>query len=70
VRREIVEKEIVERETVEEESVEEEIVEKEIVEDEFEMKFESERRDETSTIELIENNRKKLNERDVYNKIS
>ncbi len=70
VEKKTVEKKTVERKTVEEESVEEEIVEKETVEDEFEVKFESEKRDEASTIELIENNKKELNERDVYSKIS
>ncbi len=70
VERGTVERETVERGTVEEESVEEKTVEEGTVEDEFEVKFESERRDEASTIELIENNRKKLNERDVYSKIS
>ncbi len=70
VKREIVERETVERETVEEKSVEEKIVEKKFVEDEFEVKFKSEKRDEASIIELIENNKKKLNEREVYSKIS
>jgi hypothetical protein len=65
-----VRKETVERKTVEEESVEKKIVEEEIVEDEFEENFENEKRDEASTIELIENNKEKLNEQDVYNKIS
>ncbi len=70
VRRKTVEKEIVERKIIKKESVEKKTVEEETVEDEFEIKFESEIRDEASTIELIKNNRKKLNERDVYSKIN